>query len=491
MPEWKPEILRRLAPLRLAPTREAEIAEELAQHLEDRYQELLALGITDEEARCKAMEELKGEDLLACGLRPVERDLYREPVVWGKRTSNLFAGILQDIRYALRMLRKSPGFTAVAVLTLALGIGVNTSVFSLIYSLAIRPLPIKDASSLVSLYQDRRGKSYARGVKGSPYYISYPEYLNYRDRNHVFSGLAAYSDTTLSLGGADPQSLAGLLVSCNYFEVLKADFAVGRDFGPSDCATSGLAQVAVLSNSFWQRKLGGDLGVIGENVTLNGQIFTVVGIASPQFSGTELQVPDVWVPIAMAPQLMPDWFATRDWLALGDVSWLHVVGLLKPGVSRRQAQAELAVLARQMDANYPGRQTILIVNSGAFLNNPEMRSDGVWFGAGLFLFAGLILLMACTNVANLLLSRAAARQQEVVVRLALGASRHRLVCQLLTETALLAVLGGAAGLLVMLWLTPILVGVLPEMPSASLTWNSSTRLHPKRKTVDAYSLVWY
>ena len=434
-----------------------EIDEELRSHIEMRARDNLVVGMTTVEAREDARRRFGN------GLLMKERTRAMDLAVWAETLG-------QDLRFAVRTLRKSPGFTGVAVLTLALGIGANTSVFTLIYALAIRPLPVKDASSLVSIYHHFRGNPHARGVQDLPYYISYPEYANYRDGRRSFSGLAAYAETTLSLGGADPQSLPGLLVSCNYFDVLGVHFTDGRGFSSFDCLASA-SPVAVLSNSFRQRKFGGDGEVIGKTLTLDSQVFTVIGVAGPEFSGTELQVPDAWVPLAMAPQLMPATFGTRDWLALENVSWLHAVGHLKPGITRRQAEAELSVLARRMDADYPGRQTVVTVNAGAFLNNPEVRSIIAWFAAGVFALAGLILLMSCANVTNLTLSRAAARQQEIVIRVALGASRGRLVRQLLTESVLLAVLGGAAGLVVALWLPPVLVRVLPEIPSSGLPLN--------------------
>lgn len=438
---------------------EDEMEEELRSHVEHRADDLERSGLPRVEAVRRARIEFGG----------YER--FKEECREALGTHSLVA-FLTDVRYGLRTLRRSPGFAVVAILTLTIGIGVNTSVFSLIYALAIRPLPLKDASSLASVYQESRATGqHPRGIEGAPSYVSYPEYANYRDGNHVFSGLAAYAEATVSLSSATSESLHGLLASCNYFDVLGANLAAGRGFGPSDCQTSGAGSVVVLSHGFWQRKFGGDPGIMGKTLTLDNQSFAVIGITAPDFPGTELQVPDVWVPIAMAPQFMPTTFGTRDWLALPNVSWLQVVGHLKPGVSRRQAQAELNVLAHQMDANSPGARTNVIVNAGTFLNSPEVRTVGVWFAAGLFALAGLVLLMACANIANLLLARAAARQQEIGVRLALGANRKRLIRQLITESILFAIPAGLAGLVVALWLPALLIRVLPEMPETGLPVN--------------------
>jgi macrolide transport system ATP-binding/permease protein len=435
---------------------------DIREHIAMETEENIERGMSPEEAHHAAMRKFGN----VARVKEETREVWT--LVWLEQ-------LAQDVRYGLRTLRRSPGFTAIAVLTLALGIGVNTSIFSLVYALAFRPLPVKDAASLVSIYQTFRGSPHSRGVQGSPYYISYPEYANYRDGSDSFSGLAAYAETTLSLGGIVSQPLHGALVSCNYFEVLGGEVIAGRSFSPSDCVASA-SPVVVLSNGFWQREFGNDGSVIGKAITLDNQIVTVIGVASPEFSGTELQVPNVWAPLTMASKLMPSTFGTREWLGLDNVSWLHVVGHLKPGTSRRRAETNLTVLARRMDANYPGRQTLVAVNAGAFLNNPEVRSLGAWFAGGVFALGGLILLMACANVTNLTLSQGAARRQEVVVRLALGASRRRLIRQLLTESFCLTVLGGAAGVMVSLWLPPVLVRVLPEIPSSGLSLNFAPNL---------------
>jgi macrolide transport system ATP-binding/permease protein len=426
----------------------------MEEHLALQTAEYVRAGMTPDEARRQAV--------LKFGSPEAVREKY-----YAEQGLPFLEKLMRDARYAARLLAGSPGFTIAAMITLGLGVGVNASLFSMIYAMGIRLLPVKDAATLVSIYQQYRGQVHSRGVYGSPYFLSYPEYVNYRDRNSTFSGLAAYAETVFALGGADPQPVSGQLVSCNYFQVLHAEFSVGRGFNSDDCRAS-TAPAAVLSHRFWQSHFGADRSVIGSTLTVNGQVVTVAGVAPAGFSGTELQVPDVWVPVTMAAQLLPSTFGSYDWLALGNVSWLQVVGHLKPGISRRTARSELTVLASQMDAIYPGRQTIVTVNYGSFVNNPEARADGIWIGTALFTLGALVLTMACTNLANLLLSRGARRQQEMVTRLALGATRRRLLGQLLTENMLLSALGGLAGVAVMLCLTPMIIRVLPGLPSGPL-----------------------
>jgi predicted permease len=433
------------------------LREEMEEHLSLQAREYVRAGMSPDEARRQAV--------LKFGAAEVVREKYH-----AEQGIPPLENLARDIRYALRLLAKSPGFTIAAVVTLGLGVGVNASLFSVIYAIGIRLLPVKDSLTLVSVYQQYRGQVHSRGVYGSPYYLSYPEYANYRDRNSTFSGLAAYAETGLALGGADPQPVSGQLVTCNYFSVLGAEFSFGRGFNSDDCRASA-APTVVLSHRFWQNHFGGNRDVIGNALTLNGQTVTIAGVAATGFSGTELQVPDVWVPVTAAPQLLPITFGSRDWLSLGNVSWLQVIGHLKPGISRRGARSELAVLARQMDAIYPGRQTVVIIKAGSFVNNPEARTYGLWIGAALLMLGAMVLTMARTNLANLLLSRGARRQQELVTRLALGATRRRLLIQLLTENMLLSALGGLAGVAVMLWLAPVIVHVLPGMPSGPLPLN--------------------
>jgi predicted permease len=365
--------------------------------------------------------------------------------------------LFRDIHYGIRSLLKRPGFTAIAVLTLALGIGVNTSVFTLFYSLALRPLPVKDPGEIANVYQTFEGQL-SRRVEGNIALLSYPEYLSYRDKTQAFSGLIAHAKTPLTLSGNESEKVHGLLVSDNYFSVLGTQSFLGRSFMPGECQTPGQCPLAVLSYRFWQRRFGSDPTLIGKTLTLNRQRFTVVGITAPDFRGTEMTLPDVWIPLMMQPGVMPG----NNFIPLRDCSWLSVLGRLKHGVSLSQAQAELAVLASQADGEYTNRKTTVDVVSGAYLNFPEARSRGVPVVEIVMLAVGLVLLIACANVSNLLLARAATRKKEIAVRLALGASRGRLIKQLLTESLLLGVAGGAAGLLVAYWLPPILLSVIPE-----------------------------
>src|SRR5829696_8349079 len=238
----------------------------------------------------------------------------------------MLTSTFHDLRYSLRSLIKHRTFTAAALLTLALGIGINTSIFTLLYSLAYRPLPVKDPDRVVNVYQILEGE-FSRQVDGNVALLSYPEYLNYRDRVASLSGLAASADVKLYLGGSNVERVNGLMVSDNYFSLLGGGSALGRTFFDKECQTPLQCPVAVLSYSFWQRRFGADQSVVGTSLTLNRQRFSVIGVAAPDFHGAEMTVPDVWIPVTMQPAVMPE----DKFLSLPDCSWLNVVGRLQDG----------------------------------------------------------------------------------------------------------------------------------------------------------------
>ncbi len=387
----------------------------------------------------------------------------------------------QDVRYALRGVRKNPGFTALAVLTLATGIGVNSAVFTVVDHLMLQPIQAADPNRMMQITRVTRDPLF-----------SYPDYAWYRDSNRSFAGLVLAGEHTFSMsgvamqsapggiatiagfqfprvlsGGAEPVSAA--VVSSNYFQVLGTGAAMGRTFLAEDDAP-GAPPVALASYNFWERRFARDPGLLGRAMTLNGVAVTIAGIAPRDFTGAALTVPDLWVPLAVQARLMPqeNVLHSRDWVCC------RLYGRLRPGVRSSQAEAEMNALGAALQARYPDTRTQSNRQSARFFLGPASRG-GQPGGAGdvaapllLLTAVGLVLLIACANVASLLLARSTARRREIAIRLAIGAGRGRLIRQLLTENLVIALMAAAFGILFAWWsLNALLAQIQAALPAAA------------------------
>ena len=362
--------------------------------------------------------------------------------------------LIKDIRYAVRGLVKRPGFVAIAVITLALGIGANTAIFSLVNTVLLRSLPVEQPGEIVSVA--------VRGKNDSMSALSYPNYRDFRDRNEVLDGLLVYRFVPLSLSrGGLNERIWGYEVSGNYFDVLGVKAIQGRTFLPEEDKTPLSHPVVVISYDSWQKRFGGDQNLVGKDVLLNNHQFRVIGIAPQGFKGTEfVYSPEIWLPAAMMEWAEPG----ATWLEDRDTKNFFGVGRLKDGVDARQAEASLNLLSLSLAKEYPDSnegQSIKVGPPGFIL--PDLRGAVVSFTWVLMAAVALVLLVTCTNLAGLMLARATDRRREIAIRLAMGANRMRLVRQLLTESVLLSCIGGAVGVLLAVWILRVLLALKPPI----------------------------
>ena len=414
-------VRNRLRSLFRSPQADSELEAEFEDHLQRQIDYNIQAGMAPREARLAALQLM--------GPISFHQEQCRD---W--RGTAFVESCARDARYAVQMLRRTPLFSAAAILMLAVGIGANTAVFTFIENILLRPVPARDSQELAFL-----------NWGGEPN-LSYPNYLDLRDGNRVFSGLVAYRyvPVSMSVRAGENYREWGYEVSGNYFQTLGIQPLLGRFFGPAEDGQPGANPVVVISSRLWRRRFAAASDIVGRQVRINGYPFTVAGVAPPGFGGTELIVSaDYWAPLSMVPRIEPG----SDWLHSRSAQNLWTIGRLKTGVSRAHAEANLNQIAQELARSYPhvldGKLRFRLSSPG--LIGQALRGPITGFGVVLMGIGAIVLLLACINLAGMLSARAADRRREIGIRLALGASKGRLLRQLMTESLLLAAIGGFLG----------------------------------------------
>ena len=424
---WRQYVRSQLPPLDVAAERESEIVEELAVQLESIYERARARGETHESARYLAISEVTDWAAFAQSVTRIERP-YIQPPAAGAGAGGTMTGLIQDIRYAVRALKRAPGFAAVSIVTLALGIAATTIVYSIVNGILLRPLPIADPDRVLLARESIRGQDMS---------LSVPNYQDFRARQTSFASFAAWRGLTANLTGiAEPRRLNVRHVTWDLLSTLGVKVMLGRDFLPEE-DTFGAERTAVVSYAFWQREMGGSADAIGRRIMLDESPVTVIGVMPQDF--TVARAEDVFLPFGTYNDP-----ASRMYAGRGNHFGLAAIGRLKPGVSVEAANAEMATIARQLEQEYPN------TNSGNSATATPLFE--ILVGSArqmLYVLLGAVitmLLIACVNLANLMLARATGRAQEMAVRRSLGAARWRIARQMLTESLLLAIVGGVTGI---------------------------------------------
>ncbi len=441
MPDWTNEVRRRLSPLRLSPTREAEIVDELSQHLDDRYQELVAGGTSRDEATRLALGEFSSGNRLARYMAPLRQSHAPALAPPGSPAGHLLSDTWQDLRYATRTFTKQPAFAAATVLTLALGIGATTAIFSVVNGVLLRPLPFQEPDQLVTV---RHHAPHGAGANHGP-----ATYLTYRENQQAFEAIGAWDTSEVSITGrGDPERVEALAVSAATLPLLRVQSLAGQIFGPDD-EQPGRPLRVLLTHGYWQRRFGGDPGVTGQSIAIDGRPAEVIGVLPASFAFLRAR-PDVVLPMQL------DVSAPR-FISFG----FQALARLKPGVTVAQANDDVA----RMISLLPPAFARLELRPNVRPLADDVTGDVVTFLWMLLAAVGVVLLIACGNVANLFLVRAEGRQQELAMRTALGASYGRIARGLLSESVVLAVAGGAVGVLFAWAAVQLLRAIAPaELP---------------------------